>query len=129
MKRGMTLISTLVGMALLAATLAAMVHLYSMAGLAVTVAESRTTALMIAQTRLETMQAQGYDKLPPIGSHPLQVPELSRLPQAEGSVTVSAGPLPDSRLIAVQMLWRQRPDRPQSSVSLSRIIAAQGMSR
>lgn len=123
----MTLVSTVVGMALLAGTLAAMVHLHSMAGLAVAVAESRTTALMMAQTRLETMQAQGYAKVPPIGTHPLQVPELSRLPQAEGSVTVSAGPLRDSRLVTVQVSWRQRPDRPQSSVSLSRIIAAQGM--
>ena len=69
MKRGATLISTLVGIALLAATLAGTVHICTLAGMAVSVAGTRTAALMIAETRIETLVAKGYEELPSIGLH------------------------------------------------------------
>ena len=89
MKRGATLISTLVGIAFLAATVAGTVHVCTLAGMAVSVAGSRTTALMIAETRIETLVAKGYEELPSIGLHKIDGDTLDRLPNATGTVSIS----------------------------------------
>jgi len=116
-------------MAILAAVLGATVHIYSLGSLAAGVAESRSIALMVAETQLETMQAEGYAALPAIGEYPLHVPMLGKLPGAAGTLTVAQGPDPQSRTVSVKIAWQQRPGRPTSAVTLSRIIAAGGMSR
>ncbi len=125
MKRGATLISTLVGIAFLAATLAGTVHVCTLAGMAVSVAGSRTTALMIAETRIETLLAKGYGKLPSIGLHKIDGATIDRLPNATGTVSISKGPQPESRVITVRIKWQQRHDRQESIVTLSRIIVAE----
>jgi hypothetical protein len=127
MKRGATLISTLVGIAFLAATLAGTVHVCTLAGVAVSVAGSRTAALMIAETRIETLLAKGYEELPSIGLHEISGATLDRLPNARGTVSISKGPQPESRIITVRIKWQQRHDRQKSTVTLSRIMVADGI--
>ena len=126
MKRGATLISTLVGIALLAATVAGTVHVCTLAGMAVSVAGSRTAALMIAETRIETVVAQGYDELPSIGFHKIDGATIDRLPNATGTVSISKGPQPGSRIITVRIKWQQRHDRQESTVTLSRMMCGDG---
>ncbi len=128
MKRGATLISTLVGIGFLAVTLAGLVQLYSLASVAVSVAESRSLALMAAETEIETAQTEGYLGLPPIGQYPVDDAALAPLPDASGTITVARGPQPRSRTVRVEITWRQRPGRQLSTVCLCRIIAAGGMS-
>ena len=125
MKRGATLISTLVGIALLAATLAGTVHVCTLAGMAVSVADSRTSALMIAETRIETLVAKGYEELPSIGLHKIDGATIDRLPNATGTFSVSEGPQPESRIITVRIKWQQRHDRQESTVTLSRIMVSE----
>ena len=122
------MISTLVGIGFLAVTLTGLVHLYSLASMAVSVADSRTIALMAAETRIETAQAHGYTGLPAIGQYPIDGARLAPLPRASGTITVAHGPQPQSRTVSVKISWRQRPGRQLSTVRLSRIIAAGGMS-
>jgi len=128
MRRGATLISTLVGIGFLAVVLVAVVQLHALSGAAVEVAEARSRALMVAEAQIERLHAGGYAALPAIGEHPMHASELESLPAVMGTVTVSDGPVPDSRLVSVAITWRQRPERQQSRVSLSRIIAGGGMS-
>ena len=127
MRRGATLISTLVGIGFLAVVLVAVVQLHALSGAAVEVAEARSRALMVAEAQIERLHAGGYASLPAIGEHTMQVSALESLPSATGTITVSEGPAPDSRLVSVTITWRQRPERQQSRVSLSRIIARGGM--
>ncbi len=127
MRRGATLISTLVGIGFLAVVLVAVVQLHALSGAAVEVAEARSRALMVAEAQIERLHAGGYAALPGVGEHAIQASELESLPSARGTVTVSAGPAPDSRLVSVTITWRQRPERQESRVSLSRIIAEGGM--
>lgn len=127
MRRGATLISTLVGIGFLAVVLVAVVQLHALSGAAVDVAEARSRALMVAEAQIERLHAGGYAALPATGEHAVEVSELESLPSATGTVTVSEGPVPGSRLVSVTIAWRQRPERQQSRVSLSRIIARGGM--
>jgi hypothetical protein len=126
MKRGATLISTLVGIALLAATVAGTVHVCTLAGMAVSLADSRTTALMIAETRIETLLVKGYEALPSIGLHKIDGATIDRLPNAAGVVSISKGPQPESRTITVRIKWQQRHDRQVSTLTLSRIMVGDG---
>ncbi len=123
------MISTLVGIGFLAVTLTGVVHLYSLASMAVSVADSRTIALMAAESQIETAQAHGYTGLPTIGQYPIDDAMLEPLPRASGTITVARGPQPQSRTVSVEISWRQRPGRQLSTLRLSRIIAAGGMSR
>lgn len=128
MRRGATLISTLVGIGFLAVVLVAVVQLHALSGAALEVAEARSRALMVAEAQIERLHAGGYAALPAIGEHPVQPSELESLPSVMGTVTISEGPARDSRLVTVTIAWRQRPERQESRVSLSRIIAGGGMS-
>ncbi len=127
MRRGATLISTLVGIGFLAVVLVAVVQLHAISGAAVDVAEARSRALMVAEAQIERLHAGGYAALPAVGEHAVQASELESLPSATGTLTVSEGPAQDSRLVSVTVTWRQRPERQESRVSLSRIIAEGGM--
>jgi hypothetical protein len=129
MRRGATLISNLVGIGFLAVALAAVVQLYSLCSIAVDVADTRSVALMAAESQIERLHAKGYPTLPSIGEHGFDVPSLEDLPAADGEMTISRGPVPDSRVVTVTITWRQRLGRQESSVTLSRIIARGGMSR
>jgi Tfp pilus assembly protein PilV len=127
MRRGATLISTLVGIGFLAVVLVAVVQLHALSSAAVAVADARSRALMVAEAQIERLHAGGYAALPAVGQHVIEAPASAGLPGASGTLTISEGPARDSRLVTVTITWRQRPERQESRVSLSRIIAGGGM--
>lgn len=127
-RRGATLISAIVGIALLATTVAAAIHIYALAGVAADVASSRSLALMAAETRLESMQARQYAELPAPGTYPISRETLAGIPNASGNVEVSAGPTASSKQVTVRIQWIQHPGRQTSSLTLSRVFAQGGMS-
>ncbi len=126
MRRGATLISTIVAVGLLAATMAAMVHIYQISHLAVETSDYRLVALMAAESTIERMSTRGYAALPEPGSYPLD-DALDNLPHSDGHVEVAAGPVDGTKTVTVTVRWQTRDERPISQVQLTRIFAERGM--
>ncbi|MFO7945533.1 MAG: hypothetical protein R6V19_01775 [Armatimonadota bacterium] len=126
MRRGATLISTIVAVGLLAATMAAMVHIYQISHLAVETSDYRLEALMAAESSIERMTTRGYTALPEPGSYPLE-DALENLPHSEGQVEVAEGPADGTKTVTVTVRWQTRDERPVSQVQLTRIFAERGM--
>lgn len=126
MRRGATLISTIVAVGLLAATMAGMVHIYQISHLAVETSDYRLVALMAAESTIERMTARGYAALPEPGSYPLE-DVLENLPHSDGQVEIADGPVDGTKTVTVTVQWQTRDERPVSQVQLSRIFSERGM--
>lgn len=127
MKRGATLISTIVALGLLVVTMAAIVHIYQISNLAVKTSDYRLNALMGAESVIERMAGEEYGTIPQPGTYALADETLSGLPNAEGEMTVAEGPVRDTKAVTVTVKWRMEQDRPVSQVRLTRIFAKRGM--
>lgn len=127
MKRGATLISTIVALGLLVATMAAIVHIYQISHLAVKTSDYRLNALMGAESVLERMAAGEYAEIPRPGTYSLADEDLGDLPNAEGEIEVTEGPVGDTKTVTVTVKWQTDEGRPISRVRLSRIFAKRGM--
>lgn len=127
MKRGATLISTIVALGLLVVTMAAIVHIYQISNLAVKTSDYRLNALMGAESVIERMAGEEYGTIPQPGTYTLADETLSGLPNAEGEMTVAEGPVRDTKAVTVTVKWRMEQDRPVSQVRLTRIFAKRGM--
>ena len=127
MKRGATLISTIVAVGLLVATMGALVHIYQISHLAVKTSDCRLKALMGAESVLERMAGEEYAQIPQPGTHAVGDEHLDDLPNADGEIRVADGPAVDTKTVTVTVKWRTREDRPVSRVTLSRIFAQRGM--
>jgi prepilin-type N-terminal cleavage/methylation domain-containing protein len=120
MRRGVTLIETIIAIAVVASTLTAVGALLSAARLGLSTRDE-SLAYAVASSKLEGLRAAGYAALPGNGS--FSDTQLSSLPAGTGSLTVSDESETLKR-VTVTVGWSERGAA--RSVSLSTLIASTG---
>jgi prepilin-type N-terminal cleavage/methylation domain-containing protein len=120
MRRGVTLIETIIAIAVVASTLTAVGALLSAARLGLSTRDE-SLAYAIASSKLESLRAAGYAALPASGS--FSDTQLASLPSGAGSLSV-ADETETLKQVTVTVGWSERGAA--RTVSLSTLIASSG---
>jgi len=123
-RRGLSLLSSLLALTILAAAMAVVLETYLVGAKTLRVTTQRDAVALTLEGQLEKLRAAGYSKLPALGTYPIPPGALPVIESIRGEIAVKPGPARATREVTASAAWGPRAKHREQ---LTIVLAQRGM--